>query len=165
MAVKVVRRRELTFWEKLYIPQILSGLKITSRALLPEPFSPHGPSVWASSSTFAPSVTFQYPEEPRPLAVAVPQPPPAHRARGGHAPLRGLHALRDGLPGQVHHHRGRRAPRPQRREVPGPLRHRPGSLRLLRLLCRGMPRGRDPHGHGNPRCGGLLPRGDAARHP
>src|SRR5882672_3861535 len=30
MAVKVMRRRELTFWEKLYVPQILSGLKITS---------------------------------------------------------------------------------------------------------------------------------------
>ncbi len=29
MAVKVVRRPELTFWEKLYIPQILCGLKIT----------------------------------------------------------------------------------------------------------------------------------------
>ncbi len=31
MAVKVVRRPELTFWEKLYIPQILCGLKITTR--------------------------------------------------------------------------------------------------------------------------------------
>ena len=30
MAVKVMRRRELTFWEKLYVPQIVSGLKITS---------------------------------------------------------------------------------------------------------------------------------------
>ena len=30
MAVKVVRRPELTFWEKLYIPQILCGLKITT---------------------------------------------------------------------------------------------------------------------------------------
>ena len=29
MAVKVVRRPELTFWEKIYIPQILCGLKIT----------------------------------------------------------------------------------------------------------------------------------------
>jgi hypothetical protein len=29
MAVTVVRRRELTFWEKLYVPQILGGLKIT----------------------------------------------------------------------------------------------------------------------------------------
>ena len=28
--VTVVRRPELTFWEKLYIPQILCGLKITS---------------------------------------------------------------------------------------------------------------------------------------
>jgi len=28
-AVKVVRRRELTFWEKLYVPQIVCGLKIT----------------------------------------------------------------------------------------------------------------------------------------
>ena len=31
MAVKVVRRRELTFWEKLYVPQIFCGLKITFR--------------------------------------------------------------------------------------------------------------------------------------
>ena len=31
MAVKVVRRRELTFREKLYVPQILCGLKITFR--------------------------------------------------------------------------------------------------------------------------------------
>ena len=30
MAVKAVQRRELTFWEKLYIPQIICGLKITS---------------------------------------------------------------------------------------------------------------------------------------
>ena len=30
MAIKVVQRPELTFWEKLYLPQILSGLKITS---------------------------------------------------------------------------------------------------------------------------------------
>ena len=29
MAVKVVPRRELTFWVKLYVPQILCGLKIT----------------------------------------------------------------------------------------------------------------------------------------
>ncbi len=29
--VKVVRRPELTFWEKLYIPQILCGLKNTFR--------------------------------------------------------------------------------------------------------------------------------------
>ncbi len=29
MSVKVVRRTELTFWEKSYLPQILCGLKIT----------------------------------------------------------------------------------------------------------------------------------------
>jgi len=29
MAVTVGRRRELTFWEKLYVPRILCGLKIT----------------------------------------------------------------------------------------------------------------------------------------
>ena len=29
--VKVVRRPELTFWEKCYIPQIIIGLKITSK--------------------------------------------------------------------------------------------------------------------------------------
>ena len=31
MAVKVVRRPKLTWWEKTYIPQTLSGLKITFR--------------------------------------------------------------------------------------------------------------------------------------
>ena len=28
--VKVVRRPQLTFWERLYLPQILCGLKITT---------------------------------------------------------------------------------------------------------------------------------------
>ena len=31
MPVKVMRRPELTFWEKLYVPQIVGGLWITSK--------------------------------------------------------------------------------------------------------------------------------------
>ena len=68
MAVKVLRRRELTFWEKLYIPQILGGLKITFAHLLPEPFSSRGAQPGTAQALPA-SVTFQYPEEPRPLAA------------------------------------------------------------------------------------------------
>ncbi|WP_309386391.1 NuoI/complex I 23 kDa subunit family protein [Cerasicoccus frondis] len=45
MAVKVVDRSPLTFWEKTYMPQVLGGLKITLDNML------------------RPKVTLQYPEE------------------------------------------------------------------------------------------------------
>ena len=64
MAVKVVRRRELTFWEKLYVPQILSGLKITTRHLLRN-LSLHVAHSLGLLKYLPASVTFQYPEAPR----------------------------------------------------------------------------------------------------
>jgi NADH-quinone oxidoreductase subunit I len=66
MAVKVVRRRELTFWEKLYIPQILCGLKITFTHFFRNLFlhTAHRLGRFKSHSAAA---TFQYPEELRPL--------------------------------------------------------------------------------------------------
>ena len=64
--VKVVRRRELTFWEKLYVPQILSGLKITFGHFFRNMFYHTAHSLGLKKEIRA-SVTFQYPEEPRPL--------------------------------------------------------------------------------------------------
>ena len=61
MAVKVLRRRELTFWEELYIPQIVSGLKITSKHLFRNLFLHAAHSVGLLKH-FPASVTFQYPE-------------------------------------------------------------------------------------------------------
>jgi NADH-quinone oxidoreductase subunit I len=62
MAVKVVRRRELTFWEKLYIPQIISGLKITFTHFFRNLFL-HAAHRLGLLKHFRAAVTFQYPEE------------------------------------------------------------------------------------------------------
>jgi len=66
MAVKTVQRRELTFWEKLYIPQIICGLKITSTHFFRNLFL-HTAHLLGRLKNSPASVTIQYPEERRPL--------------------------------------------------------------------------------------------------
>ncbi len=66
MAVKVVRRRELTFCEKLYIPQILCGLKITSIHFFRNLFL-HVAHLLGRLKHRPASATIQYPEQLRPL--------------------------------------------------------------------------------------------------
>ena len=66
MAVKVVRRPELTFLEKLYIPQILCGFKITSSHFFRNLFL-HIAHLLGRFKHLPASVTFQYPEQLRPL--------------------------------------------------------------------------------------------------
>jgi len=68
MPIKVVRRRELTIWEKLYLPQILGGLKITTVHFLRN-LSLHAAHSLGLLKHLSAAVTFQYPEQPRPLAV------------------------------------------------------------------------------------------------
>src|SRR5687767_6820889 len=67
MAVKVLHRRELTVWEKLYIPQVLGGLRITSAHFFRNLFL-HAAHRVGLLQRFRASVTFQYPEELRPYA-------------------------------------------------------------------------------------------------
>ena len=66
MAVRVVRRPELTFWEKLYVPQILSGLKITFAHFFRNLFLHIAHRVGRLKHVRA-AATYQYPEELRPL--------------------------------------------------------------------------------------------------
>ena len=66
MAIKTMRRPELTFWEKLYIPQILSGLKITFSHFFRNLFLHIAHRVGRLRHVRA-GVTYQYPEELRPL--------------------------------------------------------------------------------------------------
>jgi NADH-quinone oxidoreductase subunit I len=66
MATKVVRRPELTFWEQLYVPQIVSGLKITFRHFFKNLFLHIAHRVGWFKHVRA-GVTVQYPEELRPL--------------------------------------------------------------------------------------------------
>ena len=80
MAVKVMRRRELTFWEKLYVPQILSGLKITSAHFFRN-LSLHMAHSLGLLKNLPASVTFQYPEQPRPLAARFQRPARLTRLR------------------------------------------------------------------------------------
>ena len=66
MAVKVVRRPELTFWEKTYLPQIYCGLKITFRHFFRNLFL-HTAHLFGLLRDHAAAVTVQYPEERMPL--------------------------------------------------------------------------------------------------
>ena len=66
MATKTVRRPELSLWEKTYIPQILSGLKITSIHFFRNLFI-HTAHRFGRLKHLSAAVTFQYPEELRPL--------------------------------------------------------------------------------------------------
>ncbi len=104
--VKVVRRPELTFWETLYIPQILCGLKITFIHFFRNLFL-HMAHLLGRFKHLPASVTIQYPEELRPLMSRFRSRHRLTLREEWHPPLRGVHALRDGLPGQVHHHRTR----------------------------------------------------------
>ena len=66
MAVKVVKRHTPTFWEKIYIPQIICGLKITSVHFFRNLFL-HTAHLFGLMKGHRASATIQYPEEQRPL--------------------------------------------------------------------------------------------------
>ena len=66
MAVKVVKRHTPTFWEKIYIPQILCGLKITSIHFFRNLFL-HTAHLFGLMKDRSAAATIQYPEELRPL--------------------------------------------------------------------------------------------------
>jgi len=66
MAVKVVKRHTPTFWEKIYIPQILCGLKITSIHFFRNLFL-HTAHLFGLMKDRSAAATIQYPEEQRPL--------------------------------------------------------------------------------------------------
>ncbi|MBI2167358.1 MAG: NADH-quinone oxidoreductase subunit I [Candidatus Omnitrophica bacterium] len=66
MPTKVVRRPELTFWDRLYLPQVLAGLWVTSRHFFFNLFF-HILHRFGLFKWIRAAVTFQYPEEQRPL--------------------------------------------------------------------------------------------------
>ena len=66
MAVRVLRRRELTFWENLYVAQILDGLWITTAHLVRNLLL-HAAHAVGLLTHLRAAATFQYPEEHRPL--------------------------------------------------------------------------------------------------
>jgi NADH-quinone oxidoreductase subunit I len=66
MAIKTVRRPQLTFLESLYVPQILSGLRITFRHFFTNLFL-HIAHAFGRLRHVRAAATYQYPEELRPI--------------------------------------------------------------------------------------------------
>ena len=66
MATKQVRRPELTFWEKTYLPHIICGLKITTKHFFKNLFL-HTAHLVGRMKHHRAAATYQYPEELRPL--------------------------------------------------------------------------------------------------
>ena len=63
----MIRKRELTFWEKIYLPEILRGLALTSRHFFRNIFL-HTAHRFGLLKDRRAGVTYSYPEEMRPLA-------------------------------------------------------------------------------------------------
>ena len=64
---RIVERPELNIWERLYIPQVLQGIGITSRHFFRN-LALHTLHRFGLFKLVRAAVTFQYPEEQRPLA-------------------------------------------------------------------------------------------------
>ena len=64
---RTVERPELSFWEKLYLPQVLTGLFVTSRHFFRN-LAIHTLHRFGLMKYVRAAVTFQWPEEERPLA-------------------------------------------------------------------------------------------------
>ena len=67
MAVKIMKRQELSWWDNTYLPSVFQGLGITSRHFFKNIFI-HAMHVVGLMRHVRGSVTFQYPEEQRPLS-------------------------------------------------------------------------------------------------
>ena len=67
MATKIIKRKELSFWDKTYLPSVGLGLWITSRHFFRNLFL-HALHSVGLFKNFKAMVTFQYPEEQRPLS-------------------------------------------------------------------------------------------------
>ncbi|MEE8585728.1 MAG: NADH-quinone oxidoreductase subunit I [Acidobacteriota bacterium] len=67
MAIKKIEARELTFWERTYLPEVIKGLKITGGHFFRNLRVHIGRSLGLMKGRRG-AETFQYPEERRPLA-------------------------------------------------------------------------------------------------
>lgn len=66
--VKVIRQPELTFWQKLYVPEIIRGLWITTKHFVRN-LTLHTFHLFGLFKHIPAAVTTQYPEEQKPLAL------------------------------------------------------------------------------------------------
>lgn len=67
MATKIIKRIELSFWDRTYLPAVALGLWITSKHFFRNMFI-HTAHLFGLYRNLRGAVTFQYPEEQRPLS-------------------------------------------------------------------------------------------------
>ncbi len=67
MATKIIKRQELSFWDQTYLPAVFLGLRITSGHFFRNLFI-HTLHIFGLFRNIRGSVTYQYPEEQRPLS-------------------------------------------------------------------------------------------------
>ncbi len=67
MAIKIIKRKELSFWDQTYLPMLFSGLWITSRHFFRN-FFVQTLNLFGLAKHLKGSYTFQYPEVQRPLS-------------------------------------------------------------------------------------------------
>lgn len=70
MATKIMKRKELSAWDKTYLPMLFSGLWITSRHFFRNFFF-QTLNLFGIAKHIRGSYTYQYPEEQRPLSKRV----------------------------------------------------------------------------------------------
>ncbi len=63
----MIRKRELTVWERMYVPEIIRGVFLTSRHFVRN-LTIHALHLVGLAKHVSAAVTYQYPEQPRPLA-------------------------------------------------------------------------------------------------
>ena len=120
-----VEEPEIGFWEATFLPGDRRGAQDDA----------------AATSAITRPVTQQYPGGEAGLAAALSRRASAQSRRAGPREVRGLHAVRDGVPGELHCNRsGRRAARlAGPRQVSGDVRARRTALHLLRHVRGGLP--------------------------
>ena len=106
------------------------------------------------------AVTIQYPEERRPYSPRLRSLHRLVRREDGSPRCVACMMCETVCPAHCIYIVADEHPNPEIEKMPAALRHRPGQVRLLRLLRGGLPRGRHPHGHRHPRVLVLHPAGD-----
>jgi NADH-quinone oxidoreductase subunit I len=112
----LTERPRLTFAERLYLPQVLQGVGITTRHFARN-LALHILHLFGLAKDRSAAVTTQYPEQRKTYSEGFRGAPADAQARRLR-PLHGVLPLRDGLSRQVHQHRGGRAPRPEVEKYP-----------------------------------------------
>ena len=110
-AWKQENRRELNFWENTYLPMLFSGIYLTSKHFFYN-VTFHILHLFGIAKEYQGCCHLSISGNAPAFIVTFKDPPSPDQARGRFSQMRGLHDVRDRMPGQVHrdHRRGTSGP-------------------------------------------------------